>query len=81
MSPRVAQVVPEPDHTLVLTFSNGEVRRFDARPILGYPVFCSLREPSELLRARVDHGTVVWGEDVDLCPDTLYELSEKIEGG
>lgn len=78
LNPRVAGVVPRADRTLDLTFTNGEVRRFDVNPLLGYPVFQHLREGSEFVQVRIDHGTVVWRSGVDLCPDTLYERSEPI---
>ena len=29
-------------------------------------------EPGLFMRAHVAHGTVVWTEEIDLSPDTLY---------
>lgn len=35
MNPRVKSVKPENNYTLLLEFSNGEVKRFDVSPYIG----------------------------------------------
>lgn len=72
MNPRVKEVTACPDHTLVITFTNGECRRFDVRPYLEFTVFQPLKDIGYFLRARVEHGTVIWPGEIDFCPDTLY---------
>jgi hypothetical protein len=69
---RIKQVVPLSGHRLRLTLSNGSVLERDVSQYLVGPVFeaiCS--DPAVFAQARVDHGTVVWPGDVDLCPDVL----------
>ena len=72
MNPRVVTVVAEPDHVLVVQFSNGESRRMDVRPYLHYPVFERLREPGFFALVQADHGTVSWPGGIDLDPDSVY---------
>ena len=72
MNPRVKKVEAFSDFTLILTFNNGERRRFDARPYLSYPVYQPLNGVGFFLQAKVGHGTVMWPNEVDFCPDTLY---------
>jgi len=73
MNPRIQQVLAaHDDHTLTLRFANGETRVFDLSPYLGYPVFESLRNLGFFKLARAAHGTVVWPQDIDFDPDTLY---------
>jgi hypothetical protein len=72
MFPDVIAVIPEPGHRLRLTFANGEQRRFDMTPYLGYPVFQRLRNPGFFGLARVDYGTVTWPGEIDIAPETLY---------
>ena len=60
---------------LVLTFNNGEQRRFDMRPYLHFPVFRRLENPGYFSLARVDYGTVTWPGEIDMAPETLYECS------
>ncbi len=42
------------------------------RPYLDYPAFAALRYFNLFMRAHVAHGVVVWSEEIDLSPDTLY---------
>jgi hypothetical protein len=58
MNRRVAAVRALPQHALLLHFSNGEQRRMDVRPYIGYAVFERLREPAFFALAQPDHGTV-----------------------
>ena len=60
---------------LLLTFTNGEQRRFDMRPYLHYPVFSRLENPAFFSLAHVDYGTVVWPGNIDIAPETLYDRS------
>ena len=71
----VHRVEPLPDFGLMLTFNNGERRRFDMRPYLHYPVFRRLQHPGYFSLARVEYGTVVWPGEIDLAPETLYHDS------
>lgn len=64
-----------PEFLLDLEFENGERRRFDMSPYLHYPIFRRLQNPGFFSLARAEHGTVVWPGDIDIAPETLYELS------
>ncbi len=64
-----------PGFGLILTFNSGERRRFDMRPYLHYPVFHRLENPGYFSLARVDYGTVTWPGNIDIAPETLYDLS------
>lgn len=45
MVPRVTEIRPRPDFTLVLTFTNHEVRVFDVKPYLDRGIFRELNDP------------------------------------
>ena len=75
MNPRVVRVLAAEDFTLVLTFTNGETRRFDVKPYLAHGVFRELANPILFATVRPTLGTIVWKNGQDLCPDTLYEES------
>ena len=70
MLPRVLSVRALPDFQLEIIFKNGEHKRFDARPLLNIPMYKNLKKVFK--SARVEYGTVVWPEDIDISPDTLY---------
>ncbi|MDR1191582.1 MAG: DUF2442 domain-containing protein [Verrucomicrobiales bacterium] len=75
MNPDVIAVTPEPEYLLRLEFANGEVRRYDVKPLLDFGVFKALRNPALFNGARVCDGTTEWPNEVDICPDALYEES------
>lgn len=79
MTPDVIQVRPLPGYVLLAQFATGEWRRFDLRQYLHYPAFAPLQDPGLFQRARVQHGTVVWTDEIDLSPDTLYLRGQVME--
>ncbi|MDO8350091.1 MAG: DUF2442 domain-containing protein [Gallionella sp.] len=79
MTPDVVQVKPQPDYFLEAVFANGEHRRFDMKPYLAYPAFSQLTDANFFMAAHVANGTVVWNDEIDLSPDTLYLRGESIE--
>lgn len=76
--PRAVAVEAVANYSLNVTFNNGEIRRFDVTPYLAYPAFEALRSSSFFAQARVAHETVVWNEDVDIAPESLYLESTEI---
>jgi len=78
MNPRVKAVVPRDGYKLEITFTNGEVGVFDCSHLLSFGVFRELRDVGYFERVRVQGGTVVWPHEQDICPDTLYQDSEKL---
>ena len=76
MNPRVRAVKPNPDCTLILTFTNGEVKRFDVEPYLSIGIFQELRDLGTFNSVRPFLGSVQWAANgQDFCPNTLYEES------
>ena len=76
MLPRVSSVKAESDYTLIITFKNGERKKYDAKPLLNLPMYKNLAKVFS--SARVEFGTVVWSGDMDISPDTLYLRSIKL---
>ncbi len=72
MNPRVQAVKPNPDYTITLVFTNGEVRRFDVKPYLNKGIFQELKDKSVFNSVRPLLGSVQWQNGQDFCPDTLY---------
>ena len=79
MSPRVNNVIANDDFTLLLKFSNNEVRLFDAKPYLEKGIFRELLDIRLFKTAKVFDGTVQWIHEQDLCPDTLYMKSARVK--
>ncbi|NOT46863.1 MAG: DUF2442 domain-containing protein [Acidobacteria bacterium] len=74
----VKKVEPQTDYSLILTFENGERRRFDMKPYLDKGVFQKLRDVKVFREARVSFNTVAWDDDIDFDPEALYAGGDPI---
>jgi len=63
-------------HSLDLVFNDGNRKRVNIFPLLEGMIFEPLRDPAYFARAVVDPviGTVVWPNEADFAPESLYEL-------
>lgn len=77
-TPLVIDVVANDDYALTITFSNGEVGRFDVSPYLDEEGFQELKDLRYFKQAKVVMGAVQWPHQQDFRPETLYEESEKV---
>jgi hypothetical protein len=69
---RIKQAVPLEAFRLRLTLTDGSVVERDVENLLSGPVFESIRrDPALFRKVRVEHGTLAWPGDVDLCPDMI----------
>lgn len=78
MLPRVTHVRHLGQYRLELSFTDGTKGELDLRGrVAGRGgVFKPLQDIDFFKQVRVDPeaGTIVWPNDVDLCPDVLYSL-------
>jgi hypothetical protein len=72
MNPRITDVKPNTNYTLILTFNNKEVKIFDVKPYLETGIFKELKDKSKFNSVRPFLGSIQWKDGQDLCPDTLY---------
>jgi len=72
MNPRILTVKPGKDYTLELSFTNGEIRVFDVKPLLNTGLFKELTNLAVFNSVRPVLGSIEWENGLDLCPDTLY---------
>jgi len=78
MNPRVSKVKDKNSYRLLLQFENGESRIFDTSPYLEKGIFKDLKINDLFFSVQVVDGTVLWQNEADFCPDTLYLESEPI---
>lgn len=76
----VKEVQPKKDYTLLITFADGTRRIYNARPLLDKTVYARLKSTAFFLQAKVNCGTVVWNDDIDIAPEHLYECSLPVGG-
>jgi hypothetical protein len=60
-------------YRLALTFDDGASGTVDLSDLVGKGVFVRWRDPSFFAQAQIGgSGEAVWGDEIDLCPDSLY---------
>lgn len=72
MNPRVKKVLPTNDYKLILTFKDNKIAIYDCKKLLDFGIFKELKDINYFKQAFVNHGTVAWPNEQDICPDTLY---------
>lgn len=74
-TPLLTDAQPLDGYTVHLRFQNGTTADVDLSYLLDYGgVFEPLRDPAYFaqLRADAEVGTIVWPNDADIAPETLY---------
>lgn len=74
----IIKVEPLEDYKLLLTFDNNEKRIKDMKPYLNRGIFKKLRDINFFYKVDIKYGAISWGEDIDICADSLYDSSKKI---
>lgn len=83
---KITKVIPNEDFSLTLTFDNGEIRQYNAAPLLeAGTVFAPFLRWQNFRRVYLDEENCVswdidpnidskkvWSNKVDLSPDTCY---------
>lgn len=63
------------DKMLLLTFSSGEQRVFDATVLKG-EAFTPLNDPAVFNNFKIVHGAITWmNEEIDCAPEYMYAHS------
>ena len=71
----VINVTVQSDFILLLEFENGEKRVFSMMAYLEQKPWSRLKSGNVFQGAFIDNGTVAWPGNIDIDPETLYELS------
>ncbi len=62
--------------SMLVTFSTGETRLFDASRIAEKAAFAPLADYDTFNNFEIDHGVVTWLEgEIDIAPETMYKMS------
>ena len=79
MSPKAISVEVIENYELKILFNNGETRIFDVKPYFGHKLFDELKDEKMFKTVKVKGLSIEWDNGADICPDELYNLSQKIE--
>ncbi len=76
---KISEVKILSDRIMLITFSNGETRLFDAS-ILSGEAFEPLKKDEVFQKGIVDHGVVTWLDgEIDCAPEFMYQHSYEYE--
>lgn len=78
MKNRVQTVEALPDYRLKIVFRTGECGIFDCKPYRDYECLSGIWNEDVFPRVVADHGTVMWPDGSDLCPDEIYDRAERV---
>ncbi len=76
--PNVVQVKPIDNYNVIITFENGEVKRFDVKPYIRGSWFGQLKNKADFDTVRPCGNTIEWSGGQDIAPHELYELSNPV---
>jgi len=76
-SPDIKSVEILKEYSLILTFTNGEIKIFNMKPYLKYPIFKPLNNENEFKMLSIIDGTIEWNCGAELSIDTFYLGSKK----
>lgn len=71
---RVIDVDYIKDYELLLTFSDGAIKKVDLHPYLTGEVFGELLDKEKFIQYGLTHVTIEWANGADLAPEFLYEI-------
>ena len=71
----VINVIPQEDYSLIITFADGQKRCYDAKPLLQKGIYAPLKQKALFMSAKVECGTVVWNDEIDIAPEHLHATS------
>ena len=76
----VTGVKPLSDLCMLVTFSTGEPRLFDAATLLKGPAFEPLRNEAVFSSPAIEDGVCTWSDgDIDVSPEFMYANSFRYE--
>jgi Protein of unknown function (DUF2442) len=79
-TPLLVEASPRDGYTVHVRFEDGTSADVDLSYLADYGgVFAPLREPAYFRQLRADHeaGTIVWPNDADIAPETLYAHAQR----
>lgn len=71
---KICGVRPLADHVLWVRFNTGEVRYYDCKPLLKYPLFAPLQDEQTFNSVYLDYGVTTWNDGgIDIAPEAIYQ--------
>ena len=70
---RILQAIPLPDYRLQVHFTDGVQGEVDLSKLVGRGVFAAWKDRECFSKVKIgESGQLCWGDEMELCPDTIY---------
>ena len=79
--PRIQYVKTMDDHTLLVTFTNNEKKKYDVTSLLQTEMFAPLKNPAFFKNVHVEEGgyAVSWNADIDISEYEIWKNGTAID--
>lgn len=79
--PRIHKAKAANDTTLIIQFTNQEIKKYDIRHLLDIPMFSPLRQSALFKNFQIEPGGygIIWNEDIDISEYELWRNSVMLE--
>ena len=79
--PKIIKAKAIDDHTLMVQFSNQEVKQYDVHPLLKKSMFAPLQQPASFKNFKIESGgyALVWNEEIDISEYELWKNGTQVE--
>ena len=78
MIPKLIAATPLSNYTLKLYYDNDEIKKFSLTPFLHLPIYKELKNEEIFKNISINFNTIQWGNNIDIDPESLYNLSVRI---
>ncbi|MCW6038493.1 DUF2442 domain-containing protein [Spirulina subsalsa FACHB-351] len=78
--PRIISAQAIDDRTLLINFSNQDIRKYDISKLLENPLFSLLKTPQFFKNFKIEAGgyALVWTEDIDISEYELWKNGDPL---
>jgi len=73
----IVKASPLEDYKVAVEFDNGERGVFDCSRYLNRPYWKPLNDKAFFRQVRVDYGTLVWPDEIDVGQEDVWEFAVK----
>ena len=74
---QVIKASPIGDSTVAVTFENGVCGTYDCAYLMEDPYWARLKLPGYFRQVKAECGTLVWPDDLDVAPESVWERCSK----
>jgi hypothetical protein len=74
-TPKIKHVRAENDYTLLVTFENGQKKKYDVKPLFDKDMFILLKNPAFFKNVQIEPGgyAISWNKDIDISEHELWK--------